>query len=92
MPRFYLHICNGSGFTEDEEGQEFTSAAAARQGAIKGFRDLLAGEILGGSLAVGSFIEIEDENGEVVGTVAFHDAVTLDETPCEKARRRRRPA
>jgi hypothetical protein len=36
MPRFYLHICNGNGFTEDEEGVELADEAAVRKAAIAG--------------------------------------------------------
>jgi len=34
MPRFYFHVCNGNGFTEDEEGQELADVEAARARAV----------------------------------------------------------
>ena len=30
MPLFYLHLCNGQGFVEDEEGADYATIAAAR--------------------------------------------------------------
>lgn len=75
MPRFYLHVCNGDGFVEDEEGLDLPSLAAARFKAIQGLRDILAGEIRSGVLRRASFIEIEDERHELVMTVPFLEAV-----------------
>lgn len=77
MPRFYLHVCNGNGFTEDTEGQEFADMAAAQRAAIKGLREIMAGEMQVGELDLGSFIEIEDANHEMVATVSFEEAVRL---------------
>lgn len=79
MPRFYLHLCNGNGFTEDDEGSEFADVAAARKAAIEGLRDVTAGEIARGDLNLGSFIEIEDESGTLLATVHFSDAVNVCE-------------
>ena len=77
VPRFYLHVCNGNGFTEDTEGQEFADIAAARRAAIKGLREIMAGEMQVGELDLGSFIEIEDANHEMLATVSFDEAVRL---------------
>ena len=82
MPRFYLHICNGSGFVEDDEGQELADLDAARNVAVDGLRDILAGELRSGDLNTASFIEIEDEDHQWVATVSFEDAVrTTEEIP-----------
>jgi hypothetical protein len=45
MPHFYLHVCNGNGFTEGEEGAELPDVEAARMRAVAGLRDLLASEL-----------------------------------------------
>lgn len=82
MPRFYLHIYNGSGVAEDLEGQELADTAAARRAAIEGLRDILASELRGGKLDTASFVEIEDEARHPVATVSFDEAVRItDETP-----------
>jgi hypothetical protein len=76
MPLFYLHVCNGNGFVEDEEGTEFPDLAAARLAAIDGLRDILAAEVRAGVLRRASFIEIEDEAHRLVLTVPFSEAVS----------------
>jgi hypothetical protein len=77
VSRFYLHVCNGNGFTEDEEGQELPDLAAARRVAIKGLRDIIASELQAGELNLGSFIEIENSRHEMVATVELEEAVRL---------------
>ena len=77
MPKFFLHICNGMGFVEDEEGREFPDPETARQAAIIGLRDLMAGEMKEGQLNQASFIEISNEAGELQSIVSFNDAVTV---------------
>lgn len=59
MPRFYLHVCDGSDFCEDEEGVDVRDLTAARLIAIEGLRDILAGEIRAGVLRRAAFVEIE---------------------------------
>jgi hypothetical protein len=77
LPRFYFHICDGSGFTEDEEGQELPDQEAARNEAIRGLRDISAGELRRGEMNLGSFIEVEDQAHRLVMTVDFSDAVRV---------------
>jgi hypothetical protein len=75
MSRFYLHMCDGSDFAEDEEGVELPDLAAARRIAIDSLRDILAGEIKSGVLRRASFVEIENEHHQLVLTVPFIEAV-----------------
>lgn len=77
MPRYYFHVCNGSGFTEDQKGQELPNQEAARKVAIRGLRDISAGELRRGEMNLGSFIEVEDGAHRLIMTVAFSDAVRL---------------
>ncbi len=86
MPRFYLHVCDGSGFCEDEEGLDLPDLAAARRAAIEGLRDILAGELRAGVLRRAAFVEIEDEHRQLVLTVPFTEAV-LEAPEIEKPRR-----
>ena len=87
MPIFYFHVCNGNGFVEDEEGTELADFAAARKQAISGLRDIMSSEMKEGEINLGSFVEIEDENHELVGTVPFIEAVHV--TTVHGARPRR---
>ena len=84
MPRFYLHVCNGNGFTEDTEGQELANVAAARREAIGTLREIMAEEMQSGELNLGSFIEIEDANHQMVGTVEVEEAVRLRKEPGQR--------
>lgn len=77
MPVFYFHVCNGSGFVEDEQGTNVADVGAAREHAISGLRDLMAQEMRVGQLNVASFVEIEDENHQLVMTVPFVEAVNV---------------
>jgi len=81
MPCFYLHLSVGGVFLPDEEGMVFPTLEVARQAAIFGLRDTLAGEIWEGELDIGSFIEIEDERQQLVDTVRFADAVMIVHSP-----------
>jgi hypothetical protein len=82
MPRFFMHICDGGGFAEDQEGSEHPDAAAAREAAIKGLRDVMAGELRNGQLNLSSFIEVEDERRTHLFTVTIKDAVVVMDKPC----------
>jgi hypothetical protein len=77
VARFYFHVCNGSGFTEDAEGQELADELAARNEAVRGLRDITAGEMMRGEMNLGSFIEVEDQNHNLVMTIEFDEAVRV---------------
>jgi len=77
MPMFYLHLCNGTGFTEDLEGSDLPDLDAARSQAIEGLRDVAANEMKAGELNLASFIEIEDETHTHLATVHFTEAVSV---------------
>jgi hypothetical protein len=86
IPRFYFHLCNGLEFAEDEEGVELADYAAARRNAVNGLRGVMSGDLLMGDVNTASFIEVEDENHQLVETVSFADVVSLRNVP-----HRRRP-
>lgn len=79
MPVYYLHICNGAGFVEDEEGQALADDEAARAEAIAAARDIMAAELRNGELDLGSFIEVENSERKLLFTITFADAVTIRE-------------
>lgn len=79
MPRFYFNLCNGAEFAEDEEGLELADYAAARRKAVESLRGVMAGDLLMGDLNTASFIEIEDDNRELIETVSFAEVVNLRE-------------
>jgi len=74
MPRYFFHLCNGTGLIEDEEGQELTDESSAREIAIKEARNLMSEEMRQGELNVASFIEVQNERGEYLFTLPFEEA------------------
>ena len=77
MPLFFFHVCDGVGFTEDEEGRELPDIEAARAEAIKGARSIMADDLQRGRLDLCAAIQIEDEQRRPVLTLSFAEAVAL---------------
>jgi hypothetical protein len=77
VPRYYFHICNGTGFVQDEEGLELPGPEAARAEAVRSARSIMASDVQRGMLDLSSFIEIEDEEHRLVQTLGFGEAVDL---------------
>ena len=77
MPLFYFHICNGVGFTEDQEGAELPDATAARARAILSARDVMTADLRKGELDLSSFIEVENEAKQLLFTISFEEAVQV---------------
>ena len=84
MPKFYLHLCNGTGFTEDQRGSEFADVNAAREAALAGLREVISAEVKEGGLNTASFIEIEDESHTLVTTLTFDEAIKTTTTVGER--------
>jgi hypothetical protein len=80
MPRFYFHICNGDGFTEDEEGLELADDIAARAFALVNARDIMAAEMRAGQLNPASFIEVEDADHQHLFTLPFSESYIVTST------------
>jgi hypothetical protein len=81
MPRYRLNIHNGRGDTPDDEGGEYADVAAARREAIAGIRSLVSEEALTGMIDLCGRIEIVADDGSVVDTVLFADAIDLRRPP-----------
>lgn len=77
MARYYLHINNGGGYSEDAEGQDLPDLDAARGAAIEGVRSLLSEEARHGQLDLSGQIEIADADGNILLIVPFTEAVEL---------------
>lgn len=78
MPLYFFHVCNGDGFTRDEEGRELADEAEARFEALAGARDIMAEEIRSGQLNPDSFIEVEDGVHRHLFNLVFSDAYTVN--------------
>lgn len=78
MPRYYFHIQDGRYIT-DEEGAEFLSLEAAVEEAIISARSILREAVWVGKLPLGERIDIADEEGRVLRSVNFRDAVQIED-------------
>ena len=77
MPRYYMHLNDGNGSLEDDEGQELAGDDAAHSVAISAARDIIASDVREGRLDLASFVEVEDERHQPLFTIRFADAVRL---------------
>jgi hypothetical protein len=77
MPKFYLHLFNRIGSTSDEEGVELPDLATARKSAAENIRSIMSEEVKEGLFDLNGRIEIVDDQGRLLATVPFADAVEL---------------
>jgi hypothetical protein len=75
MPRFFFHIRDRDGLTEDPEGTELPDLDAARTDALAAARDILAERIAKDGRTGDPRFEIRDEAGRLLATVPFRDAM-----------------
>ena len=77
MPRYFLHLRDGIDIALDEEGNDFSSMEDLHAAALKSARDCIAGDAQAGRIDLRQRIDAEDENGGVVFSLPFADAVTI---------------
>jgi len=78
MPRFYFHLFNDINVA-DNEGQNFGNLAEAREFAIEQARALIAATTVDeGRIVLHHRIDIEDERHELLESLHFRDAVTVE--------------
>ena len=75
MPRYFFHVHEAAGVTEDPEGAECQDEAAARKEAIEAARDIMAEHVRKGLDVSGWSFEIVDERGRPALIVPFAEAV-----------------
>ena len=78
MPRFFFLIADGDVY-EDEEGQQHADGDAAMVAALTAARELIAEDVKNGHISLRDRIVVSDEEGQVVGTLNFKDALKIDE-------------
>ncbi|SMF61224.1 DUF6894 family protein [Allosphingosinicella indica] len=74
MPRYFLHVLNGDGLTEDEEGLDLPDMEAAIEEAKQSIRFIVAEEARAGHLHLRGSIRIDSPLGERQCEVDFADA------------------
>ena len=87
VPRFYFNLGNGAEFAEDKEGVDLPDFAAAHKLAVRSLRSIMAEDLLMGDLNTASFIEVEDEQHNLIVTVFFDEVVRMREDVRARAAR-----
>jgi len=77
MPRYFLHLRDGTEELLDPEGSELDSLEALRKSVLVTVRDLMAGDMRQGVLDLRFRIDAEDEDGVIVYTLPFKHAVNI---------------
>jgi len=77
MPHYHLHLHNAHVEASDEEGHDLADLAAARTMALRGIRDFLAHEVMDGKLDLRGQVDIADDDGIVLASVLFREAVAI---------------
>jgi hypothetical protein len=78
VPRYFFNVYDNL-VSQDEEGMELPSPAAARLEALRGARGLIAEQVGHGYIALSHWIDVADEGGVIVLTVTFRDALDIKE-------------
>ena len=76
MPRYFLHLRDGSDEMLDPEGSEMPEHAIAGA-ALAAARDCLAADVKKGRLDLRYRIDVEDNEGRLVHSLAFADAIEI---------------
>jgi len=77
MPRFYFDVIDGTGFTEDEEGQDLSDAPTARDVAIREVRSILRDDVIAGFIDFAGRIDVSDADRQTLFTIPFGEAVEV---------------
>ena len=77
MPRFFMHLRDGTDEMLDPEGVELPDIEAARTKVLAAARDVLAGDVRHGLIDLRYRIDAEDEAGRLVYSLAFKHAFSI---------------
>ncbi|MBB3447122.1 MULTISPECIES: hypothetical protein [unclassified Rhizobium] len=75
--KFFFHLRDVDSYEEDHEGIEFPSVAQAVAEARRSAREMVAELVLHDDVVDGRSLEIAGDDGSVLATVAFKDAVLM---------------
>jgi hypothetical protein len=74
MPRYHFHLTDGKERLDNPKSLELPGNAAAREEALLLARELKQGNLMPGRNWAGWFVEITDEHGQRVDSVAVETA------------------
>lgn len=84
MPHFYFHCCSVTGRIVDSEGTELRDSKEAFHRAVALAREAMAADARRGVFDLTCFVEIEDEQHDLLLTVSFLEAVTVSSRYAEQ--------
>ncbi|MFL6724620.1 MAG: DUF6894 family protein [Sphingomicrobium sp.] len=76
MPRYFMHLIDGTDVLLDPDGVEMAIEAVTGTALVQA-RDCMAGDVRDGCLDLGYHIAVHDEGGAVVHSLAFKDALQI---------------
>ena len=77
VPRFFLHLRDGTDETLDPDGLECADLPTLKQAILKNARDVIAGDVQNGVVNLRLRIDAENDEGTVVHSQPFATAVRL---------------
>jgi hypothetical protein len=77
VQRYFIHLWNGIGFVEDEEGQELPDREAAIQSALDSVRSIVSEDARQGLIDLNGRVSIADQQGQTVAELVFREAFDL---------------
>ena len=77
MPRYFFHVHDDLSL-RDRDGIDFADPEAACAAAVAGARGMMCEQIRKGRLSLHHRIEVEDEGGRAILTLAFGEAVRIE--------------
>jgi hypothetical protein len=81
MPRYFLHLRDGTDELLDEEGHEFADHDDLHRGVMVTARDLMKTDVERGLIDLRYRIDAEDEQGNVIYSLPFKHAVSIVPEP-----------
>ena len=77
MCRYYLQLRDSAEETLDPDGMEFADLATLKSAVLYNARDVIAGDVKNGVVDLRFRIDAEDENGVLIHSLAFTEAVSV---------------
>ena len=77
MPRYFLHLRDGTDETLDPEGRELVDMDELKDTVMREARDVISGDVRKGLVDLRYRIDAEDEEGTLLYSLPFSGAVSI---------------
>ena len=78
MTTYFFHLRDGVDLLLDPDGRRLPSLDAVAAAAMREARALISAEAMTGKISLIPHIDVEDQDGTVVHSLAFEDAVEIE--------------